>query len=1328
MALEPTAQAPAEDGAAAQRAMRWIGEKLGFKKSSAPLGFDAVFKDELRAIRARRSALDVLRTRPLAVEENLAEEAWVGRLLGLSFSGGGIRSATFNLGVLQALARHGLLRHVDYLSTVSGGGYIGSWLTALSQRAFALPWRASTKTAKKPAPSSGQAELAPRLRFDKQHYQQFERELAWSAGSERDGRDDPGETREARAIRFLREYSNYLTPKLGVFSADTWALISIYVRNALLNQLVLIFALAFVLLLPRFLSSLVGVCRTPEDGPAVCFGLPAEGFWLVFVAIGSLIVAWNLGVNLAGINDQHRAKPNPPSSLGVIGWMLVPMLLIGIGAAKWMPLLNRWIDEAVRGAAEWMPLLSRWIDGGAWGAAALLGGVASAAVWSLAWLAALSTPWPQKQQKRFWWRMLAVAPFSGLLFGVGIHAAGSMLAHIDYSGFAIMVSAPLLALGVLTAGVLHVGLAGKGFPSQYTEWLSRFGGLTMIGALGWLGFSALVFYGPFLIALLPGYLNAALASGWVVTTLSAALFGRSSATSSASVLRPVLTTVAPWIFILGLLLLLAIVVQQLLWRGAALAGLVDPSTDFVFLQSQWNSPATWAAYEQWLQAPEMWWFVGLVAVGTIIVVFVLSRRIDINTFSLNSMYGNRLVRCYLGASVEERWANPFSGLSGRDDLSLFAVPQYTSAEQPVYAHADVDGVVARRIEEPNLETTAYPGPYHLLNTAINLVAGRSLAWQERKAASFLLSPLYCGYRQLTARGSETELTDAYRRTEQFSSDPKCLTLGEAVATSGAAASPNMGYHSSPAFAFLMGVFNIRLGRWVGNPGPTEEEAHKELWKTTGPGVAIWHLLREVFGLTNSDSGYVYLSDGGHFENLGLYELVRRRCRYVIVCDAGADPNYGFEDLANAIRKCRVDLGVEIDLDVKEIAETDALRYNAAPCAIGSIRYSDQHVGTLLYIKACRRQGFPSDIMNYAAENAAFPHETTADQFFSESQFESYRRLGHFLANQILTNAVTEASAPDGSDVDIPTLFRCLRQNWHRSSASVTTHFSALARATDELFERQRTSPDLAFLSRQFYPEWRELMKEPRNAVKQADDMWEVPTDPKQMQQAFFFCNSLIQLMEAVYVDLDLESEWDHPDNSGWLNLFNHWSWSGMFRVAWAVSAAQYGRRFRTFCRQRLGLKLGEVSAIRAFPGESSSADATFAEALEASGLNLLEIEQVKTLTKGMPLAEVSLYRLELGVEIKLVEDQEPRVLRSFIYGYALLQRDELVMFRVQDHLRTMDLGRQGLTKLAKLRSGARITLGDNATILGRLKRITERAQEARVNEFRAMLASITEDG
>src|SRR5262249_58439421 len=79
----------------------------------------------------------------------------------------------------------------------------------------------------------------------------------------------------------------------------------------------------------------------------------------------------------------------------------------------------------------------------------------------------------------------------------------------------------------------------------------------------------------------------------------------------------------------------------------------------------------------------------------------------------------------------------------------------------------------------------------------------------------------------------------------------------------------------------------------------------------GPDFALAPLIEETFGLTTDERPYIYLSDGGHFENLGLYEMVRRRCRYMVVVDAGCDPTYTFEDLGNAVRKIAIDLGVKI---------------------------------------------------------------------------------------------------------------------------------------------------------------------------------------------------------------------------------------------------------------------------------------------------------------------------------------------------------------------------------------------------------------------------------
>jgi hypothetical protein len=138
--------------------------------------------------------------------------------------------------------------------------------------------------------------------------------------------------------------------------------------------------------------------------------------------------------------------------------------------------------------------------------------------------------------------------------------------------------------------------------------------------------------------------------------------------------------------------------------------------------------------------------------------------------------------------------------------------------------------------------------------------------------------------------------------------PKGLTLGTAMAISGAAVSPNMGYSSSPSIALLLTLFNVRLGWWLGNPGTAGEKSYR----TEGPSFAVKPLVKEALGLTTDDQPYVYLSDGGHFEDLGLYEMVRRRCRFMVVVDAGEDRKFAFEDLGSAVRKIYIDLGVNIE--------------------------------------------------------------------------------------------------------------------------------------------------------------------------------------------------------------------------------------------------------------------------------------------------------------------------------------------------------------------------------------------------------------------------------
>jgi hypothetical protein len=268
-----------------------------------------------------------------------------------------------------------------------------------------------------------------------------------------------------------------------------------------------------------------------------------------------------------------------------------------------------------------------------------------------------------------------------------------------------------------------------------------------------------------------------------------------------------------------------------------------------------------------------------------------------------------------------------------------------------------------------------------------------------------------------------------------------ISLGTAISTSGAAVSPNMGFHSYPPLAFLMTVFNVRLGEWLANPrygnqlsrkaaqaraGKAEEieqpmkaEVFVRFGPEGAPRSSLLYLLFELFGTTTDVSRFVYLSDGAHFENLAIYELVRRECDFIIASDAGEDAHYVFSDLANAIRKCRTDLGAEIALDLAPITANP--ESGAANCHAvrGDILYRSGKVGQILYFKSCLTGKEPNDVRDYRRLHPEFPQQTTADQWFDESQFESYRELGFAAAKETFLLANSEAPSIEEAFRSVP---------------------------------------------------------------------------------------------------------------------------------------------------------------------------------------------------------------------------------------------------------------------------------------------------------------------
>jgi hypothetical protein len=323
----------------------------------------------------------------------------------------------------------------------------------------------------------------------------------------------------------------------------------------------------------------------------------------------------------------------------------------------------------------------------------------------------------------------------------------------------------------------------------------------------------------------------------------------------------------------------------------------------------------------------------------------------------------------------------------------------------------------QRLHEAFPDCIVYPPkPYrllHVVNMALNLVGGDKLAWQQRRAESFTSSPLHSG-----------SLFVGYRRTRDYGGT-NGITLGTAVATSGAAASSNMGYFSPSVFVtFVLTFFNARLGWWLGNPGVHGAQT----FFRSHPEKALSPIIDEAFGLTDDQNPYVLLSDGGHFENLGLYEMILRRCRYVFVVDGSADPSGSYDDLGSAVRKIRIDFGINIEFKTafKILSRPESLKEKkGAYCAIGDISYGEvdgprgndlkdvrtrsEMTGKLVYIKPAVYGDEPRDIFNYTQGNEEFPHESTADQFFDEPQFESHRMLGSYILEKLYGEAQRPAT-------------------------------------------------------------------------------------------------------------------------------------------------------------------------------------------------------------------------------------------------------------------------------------------------------------------------------
>lgn len=405
-----------------------------------------------------------------------------------------------------------------------------------------------------------------------------------------------------------------------------------------------------------------------------------------------------------------------------------------------------------------------------------------------------------------------------------------------------------------------------------------------------------------------------------------------------------------------------------------------------------------AAYWLFHYADRLVWFAFL---AWVVAALVVGRFVNLNYISIHRYYRDRLMETFMPdvENLMDKNANNENAYNPADYTPLSQMCR--SENQPI-------------------------GPYHLINTNVVLIESSNKKFRARGGDSFVLSPYYCGS---SATG--------WRATSEFMNDS--MTLPTAMAISGAAANPDTGVGGegptrNPVLSILMSLLNIRLGYWAPNPNPKinrwqGKKAGGESFNplrgyrpnflvpmltSTALGKAIGGIIIKLsnrllspqsFG-KNEQNRLLELTDGGHFENLGIYELIRRKLDVIIVCDGAADPDFKFADLGNAVEKVRVDFGTMISIDVTPLIPSNRkfighnIPYAESGFVTGKIVYSDGSIGTLIYIKTTLIEDMPADLMSYRKAHRSFPDQTTADQFFDEKQFEAYRELGYLIAEQM----------------------------------------------------------------------------------------------------------------------------------------------------------------------------------------------------------------------------------------------------------------------------------------------------------------------------------------
>jgi hypothetical protein len=664
-----------------------------------------------------------------------------------------------------------------------------------------------------------------------------------------------------------------------------------------LNWLILLPAVALPVVAIKLLAALVHTA-------------PSSGDWWVagLVAAACLVLgSMSLGYKLLRLYSDEPVTNAQEAQRRFLLWSLTPAIAAG-ACFTWLANQGRTPGDALTAIvhADWAPLSPSWWSMALFAliiyAGALLGNA----------LNYKAGPFHPVRDDLLAWAAAVVLFASVVWLGTQLYASYGTPRSVPGELVLVIFGIPWFLLAILLTETTYLMLRGYARRGDVEhEWLGRASGWCFIAGLVWVVLSALVLLGPRLWLGAPPFHGLAVAldpAKWVsgigavsgAVTFFATIFGKDWKGAALSVVFPV----AGSLFAAFLLILLSVLFDWVLFgHGQACFPLVTAAE---------STPAC----GEW-----RWIGLGLELIAAILVAGLFA---NVNRYSLHERYRNRLIRAFLGgarASDPDRQPDGFTGFDWNDNVRVSSL----------WGRGPPTGRHWR--------------PFHVINITLTHASSSRLAWRQRKGESFTVTPKFCGSANL-----------GYRRTSEYGSPDGGITLGTAMAISGAAVSPNMGYRSPPSIAFLLTMSDVRPGRWLGNPGaagsfvpywqrvlkqrvtrrdrPLAPYAQDAPWFAAGP------LLAELFGLTTENSAYVHLSDGGHFENLGLYEMVRRRCRWIVVCDGTEDLGREWEDLGDAARKIWLDLGARIRFPMSPLLEatTGTCPAKLPYFALGTIEY------------------------------------------------------------------------------------------------------------------------------------------------------------------------------------------------------------------------------------------------------------------------------------------------------------------------------------------------------------------------------------------------------